>query len=61
MTNKNIKNFLKGIMTFTILIIVLIISNKNVYNTFILVYILCSNVILILTGFANIIINNIEK
>lgn len=61
MTNENIKKFLKGISVLTIIIIISLILNKNIYNTFVLTYILCVNVILILTGLTNIIINNNEK
>ena len=57
MTNETIKKFLKGVSVLTLIIIIALILNDDIYNKFILVYILCSNVILILTGIANIFVN----
>ena len=60
MTNENIKKFLKGILTLTIINIILMKINNNIYNSFLLIYILSCNVILIITGIVDLIINKIN-
>lgn len=60
MTNENIKKFLKGILTLTIINIILMKINNDIYNSFLLIYILSCNVILIITGIVDLIINKIN-
>lgn len=61
MTNENIKKFLKIILALTIINIVLIKINNNIYNYLILIFALSCNIILIIIGIASLIINKIKK
>ncbi len=60
MTNENIKKFLLTILTLLVINMILIKINNDIYNSFLLIYILCSNIILILTGIANLVLNKIN-
>lgn len=61
MINENIKKFIKIILTLTILNIILIKINNDIYNYLVLIFILFCNIILIIIGIASLIINKIKK